>query len=234
MKRLAPLLFLAVSALTSSARAQYSDEYDGYQPTREWFALSLGAGAYKPNVGNSSFEQIFGDEKGPLLTGGLDFRIFRLGDLAVITAGAHQAWARYSASACNVTDGGLDCDNRVDEKTMLRIFPLSVLGGITVDVLAKKFRVPFYFTGRIGLDTVFYGTKTGGVRDAAGTSLGLRWEAEVALELDFLERRAQRALDDEWGINHSYLFFRLLGSTASTMLPVGTKLAWAAGIGFIL
>jgi hypothetical protein len=233
MKLALPLAFVALSLFAASANAQYSDEYDGYHPSREWFALSLGAGAYTPNVGNDSFRQIFGSEKGPLVTGGVDFRVFRIGDIAVLTAGAHMAWARYSASACAVTTAGLDCDNRVDETSMLRLFPLSVLGGLTVDGLARKYRIPFYFTGRLGLDSVFYGTRTGGERDAAGVSFGLRWEAEVALELDFIDRRSQRSLDDEWGINHTYLFARILGSTAASQLPVGTKFAWAAGLGFV-
>ena len=53
------------------------------------------------------------------------------------------------------------------------------------------------------------------------------------LELDFLERRAQRKLDEEWGINHTFLYFRIFGSTAASKLPVGTKFAWAGGLGFV-
>jgi hypothetical protein len=233
MKSRALLAVLALSLFASSAEAQYSDMFDGYQPSREWLSLSLGLGAYQPDVGNSSFEQIFGDEKGPYITGGIDFRVFRLGDFAALIASAHIGSARYSGRACGFAGGVLDCDNRIDETTMLRIFPIPVMVGATVDALAKKWRVPFYFTGRLGLDSVFYGTKSGGQRDAAGTSLGLRWEAEVDLELDFLERRAQRSLDDQWGINHSYLYFKIFGSTAASKLPVGTKLAWAGGLGFV-
>ncbi|NLY94276.1 MAG: hypothetical protein GXY23_09615 [Myxococcales bacterium] len=233
MRLPALLAVVLLSSLASTASAQYSDEYDRYSPTREWLSLSLGVGTYRPNVGSDVFRDVFGKDKGPLLTGGIDFRLFRLGDFAAFTVGAYQSWARYEARACAFDEGVVDCDNRASERTMLRIFPLSVLAGLNIDVLARKFRVPFYFVGRIGLDSVFYGTRTGGERDAAGTSIGLRWEAEVDLELDFLERRAQRTLDDEWGINHTYLLFKIYGSTAQSMLPVGTKIAWVAGLGFV-
>lgn len=216
------------------ASAQYSDEFDGYYPSREIFSIGIGAGMYVPNVGNDSFRDVFGKDRGPYLTGDLDFRVLRLKDFGVFTLGAHMGWARYGANACGIDDsGGTDCSNTVDEETVLRIFPLSVLAGLTVDMLARKWRVPFYLTGRVGLDTVFFSAKTGGVRDAAGASFGFRWEAELALELDFLDRRAHRTLDDEWGINHSYLFAKIFGSTASTLLPVGTRIAWVAGLGLV-
>lgn len=219
---------------TSRAEAQYSDEFDGYFPSNEYFSLGLGLGMYVPNVGNDSFSQIFGKDRGPYLTGDIDFRVLRLKDFGVFTLGAHMGWARYGADACGVDEGGgTDCSNTVDEATVLRIFPLSALAGLTIDILARKWRVPFYFTGRVGLDSVFYSAKTGGVRDAAGVSFGFRWEAELALELDFLDRRAHRSMDDEWGINHSYLFAKIFGSTASTLLPVGTRIAWVAGLGLV-
>ena len=37
-----------------------------------------------------------------------------------------------------------------------------------------------------------------------------------------------RNLDDEWGINHSYLLFELFGSTADFG---GSSLAWTGGLG---
>jgi len=225
---------VALVAAPERAEAQYSDEFDGYYPSREIFSAGIGLGMYVPNVGNDSFREVFGKDRGPYLTGDLDFRILRLKDFGVLTLGVHMGWARYGADACGIDETGApDCSNTVEEETVLRIFPLSALAGLTFDMLARKWRVPFYVTGRVGLDSVFYSAKTGGIRDAAGASLGLRWEAELALELDFLDRRAQRSLDDEWGINHSYLFAKIFGSTASTLLAVGTKIAWVAGLGLV-
>src|SRR5690606_3627455 len=103
----------ATLLFASSASAQFSDMYDGYQPTREWFALSLGIGAYQPNVGNGSFEQIFGDEKGPYITGGIDFRVLRFGEIAALLASLHMGSARYSGRACDFAGGTVDCENRV-------------------------------------------------------------------------------------------------------------------------
>ena len=62
-------------------------------------------------------------------------------------------------------------------------------------------------------------------------SLGLRWGAQVALELDFINPQRARVLDDEWGINHTMLFVELFGSTAESKLTLGTNLSWLAGLG---
>ena len=54
---------------------------------------------------------------------------------------------------------------------------------------------------------------------------------QFALELDFIEPRAARRLDVEWGINHSYLFLELYGSLFGTSIPVRDTFTWSAGLG---
>ena len=41
-------------------------------------------------------------------------------------------------------------------------------------------------------------------------------------------------MDEEWGINHSFLFFELFGFEPSgKSLAVGDDLTWTAGLGFM-
>ena len=45
--------------------------------------------------------------------------------------------------------------------------------------------------------------------------------------------RAARNLDEEWGINHSFLFFELSWfHPTDDSLPIGDN-SWAAGLGFV-
>ena len=52
-----------------------------------------------------------------------------------------------------------------------------------------------------------------------------------AFELDVIEPRAARRLDEDWGINHSYLFLELYGSLFGTSIPMRDTLTWSMGLG---
>jgi hypothetical protein len=222
----------------SLAHAQYDEMIDVDEESHigspERFTVTLNLGMYQPVVGNDAFREIFGDEQGPYVGGEVHGLIYRIPYVGLIGAGVGVGWADYDGRACGTADDGSpDCDNRVDEKSSFTIYPLSFLASLRIDVLARELNIPLVFTPKIGLDAVFYRARTGSETDTSGVSIGLRWAVEFALELDFLERRAARALDEEWGINHSFLFFQLFGSTAKTQLPVGDSLAWTAGLGFV-
>ncbi len=233
MKHLWLLLpLIALGAASSTARAQYDEMIDVDEESNiespERFTVTLNLGMYQPDVGNDAFRQIFGDEQGPYVGGEVHGLIYRIPYVGLIGAGAGIGWANYEGRACTTPD----CTNRASEKNSFTIYPLSVLASLRIDVLARELSVPIVITPKIGLDAVFYRARTGSVTDTSGVSIGLRWAVEFALELDFLERRAARALDEEWGINHSFIFFQLFGSTAKSQLPVGDPLAWTAGLGF--
>jgi hypothetical protein len=109
-----------------------------------------------------------------------------------------------------------DCDNRSDEREKLTLLPLTIMAILKVDVLARELGIPLVITGKLGLDTIFWRSRRGGDSQGSGRSLGLRWGVMFALELDFIEPRAARRLDEDWGINHSYLFMELYGSLLGT------------------
>jgi hypothetical protein len=121
------------------------------------------------------------------------------------------------------------------ERTSLTLLPMPVMAVVRVDALARQLDIPLLVTGKIGADFVFWTAATGDVNDGSNVSIGLRWGVQAALELDAFSRRAARALDEEWGINHTFAFFEIFGSTAETTLPLGPKggVAWTAGLGFL-
>ncbi len=222
-------LALLLSSMVNRAEAQYG-EY-AYEKKRvespEWVAWELKVGLYRPDVGNEAFEDIFGGDRGPLLMTEIDVWLWRIPYVGLIGPGLTFGWAGYSESALDASSG-----SRVSEDVSFNIFPFALLGILRIDVLARELGVPLVLSGKIGLDVVPWRSSKGGSTEGDGVSLGLRWAAQLAFELDIINPQGARTLDDEWGINHTYLFFELLGSTADTSFPVGDKLAWVAGLGF--
>ncbi len=223
----AALAAFFLSAWSGSAEAQYSDQYRRPTASPEYFAFEFGVGQYRPDVGNGAFNTIFDGDYGPALRLELDVLPLRIPYVGRVGIGLQAGWSRHSARAC--TDS--TCSQRTDESVDMRIWPISTMGVLRVDVLARSLSIPVILTGKIGLDTVIYDINAGARDEASGVSLGLRWGAQIALELDFINMRRARALDDEWGINHTNLFFEIFGSTANSKLDVGTNLSWVVGLG---
>ena len=81
---------------------------------------------------------------------------------------------------------------------------------------------------------MYYTFQSGNQDDANGWSLGLVYAGQVALDLDTFEPSAARRMDEEWSINHSFLFFEIAGfEPNSDSVPLG-DLTWSLGLGFIL
>jgi hypothetical protein len=234
--RLATVVALTCLAASSPARAQYDEmmnvDEDSQIGSPERVTLTLNIGAYQPNVGNAAFDIVYQGEKGPYVGGEVHGLIYRIPYVGPIGAGVGIAWARYEAPAC--VDPPMNCVDRTDDTDEMSLWPLTAMVSLRIDVLARELNVPLVFTPKLGLDVILFRNELSGSTLASGASIGLRWAVEMALELDFLERRAARALDEEWGINHSFLFFQLFGSTAGGDVPMGDSLAWTAGLGFVL
>lgn len=248
MSRGALLAIGAASALTMVLGASRADAQDvsaperrGARPIGEWsdepifvpspenFTVELRAGVYRPDLG-PAFESSFGGDLGPLVALELDYHLWRIPYVGPLQIGARIGWVEWNGDATTTSSttnvGG----------TGLSLIPITILASVRIDGLARHASFPLIFTPKIGLDFGYFQAGTSGVTQAEGWSVGLDWGAQVALELDFLDRRSARRLDEEWGLNHSEIFFELFGSTMGSFsdrqLPLGTSLAWAAGLGF--
>jgi len=227
----AAIAAFAFCALTSTLAAAQAD--DDYAPAQrdfsspEWMVLELRIGPYTPQVGTPSFEQVFKDDYGLMLATELDVIAFRFPDIAYLAVGAGIGHARYSGGALTA-DGG-----RAGEETVFKLVPLTLLAVARVDVLARKLRIPLILTGKLGYRWGFWWASTGEQGEDNGNSGGIAWGLQAALDLDFFDLRAARVMDEEWGINHSFLFFEVYGSrTSGDALPIGDT-TWTAGLGFV-
>jgi hypothetical protein len=213
-----------------AARAQALEEWS--EPTNpaspERFAVEFRFGSYRPDTGDEAFTRYFGEGGSFLAAFEFDYLPLRLPNLLSFGVGAGIGLTSFSGKA-------VDASGRAtDEETSLSLVPMNLVAVLRVVALPRLLGIPFTFAGKLGLDMVHWSASTGDNDDGSGLSTGLRWAVQAALELDFFEPRAARALDEEWGINHTMLFFELYGSTAEGgSLPVGTGLSWAAGLGLL-
>ncbi len=219
---------IAVDRSAAEAQVTLESETTSRAPKerpKDLFAFELKAGIFTPKS-NSAFDQTFNDE-GPLVAGEIDAFFYHVPFVGPVGLGLGLGWADYSGEATR-GDGG-----EPNEITDLTIFPISILGVLRIDALPRYLNVPFTFGLKLGMDMVPWRSRTGGQLAGSGVSLGLRWAGQVALELDFIDRRASKHMETEWGVNHVFLFFEGFGSHANSSFPLGNDFGWTAGLGFL-
>ncbi len=227
---LVAFVLLALLALAPSVGAAQGiddwTEVPEHQPSPEHFGLELRFGSYYPNT--PGFGDTFGGDIGPMI--GIEFHYFplRIDYIGMIGGGIGLGWSKWSGDAV-AADPGAETG-----RTTLEMVPINIQLVWRFDTLARELDIPLVLEPKIGLDAVYWGTGTDGAGEGSGWSIGPRFAGKVSLELDFLEPRAARQLDEEWGVNHSELFFELYYSMAGDLidsqLPV-SGWGWAIGLG---
>jgi hypothetical protein len=214
---------------------------DDYETPRH-FAVELKAGPYLPDVDSepglsgTPYRDTFGD-------GSLVFTGFTFEWEALVTdflslgvgggAGFFQAYAKANFENCTV-----DCQS--SEYTVLNVIPLEAEAVLRIDALPQLTGVPLTPFGRVGVDRwmwwILNGNGTAKVEGQKGAGWTWGWHAGVglALLLDFFEPSSAAKLDQDSGINNSYLFAELVlaridgfGGTGSLVLSDTT---WDAGL----
>lgn len=222
---------LFCGALPSDARADIDDwtEVDLFEPSPEFFGIEFRVGSYRPLDLGRGWNSVFGSDLGPYLAGELHYFPGRIPYVGLLGIGAGLGWSQYEGTARATTDAAQG------ETNTFEIIPVSANLVWRFDTLARELSVPIVLTPKVGLDIVYWNTGTSGITEADGWSVGPRFAGKVSLELDFLEPRAARQLDEEWGVNHSEIFFEawysMAGDLLDSQLPV-SGWGWAVGLGF--
>ncbi|HET8939460.1 MAG TPA: MXAN_2562 family outer membrane beta-barrel protein [Polyangiales bacterium] len=189
----------------------------------ERFMLELKGGPYR--VFSGTPYDVFANDSGPTFGAQLEGILFRLPRVLYVTAGGGVGYAGYDAKALN------ERMEEATEETTLSLVPMNVAASVRVDVLPRRLGIPVIFAARVGWRWTHWDTNTGKLDDAAGWSIGPMFTGQVALDLDSFEPGGARALDEEWGINHTFLLGEVTHyATTDKSLPVGGT-TWSIGLG---
>ncbi len=230
-------IFVAVAIVLGAAAPAAADIDDWtdvpeYTSSPEHFGLELRIGMYLPEgLGDTFFSSAyFGGDAGPHLSAEVHYFPTRIDYLGLVGFGLGMGWSQWDTNRPG--GGSVDTERNVFE--ILVIEPMVVW---RFDTLARVAGVPIVITPKFGWDFAHWLTSPGSADNPSpqGWSTGPRFAGKLSLELDFLEPRAARQLDEEWGINHSEIFvefhYSMAGQIVSGELPIHGW-GWAAGLGF--
>jgi hypothetical protein len=229
-----------------SNRSEESHDSMQFRSTQHW-ATELRFGPYRPNVdgefsnGQNPWQDFFG--KGSSLMFGLevDYQLWhKFGSLAV------GGMTGYFSMSNNNCIGACFTGQRSGDTSSFKMVPINALAIYRFDVPLLRWKVPLVPYLKFGLvyniwwisgpDGVYRFT-TGASNDRAlGGTAGITFAGGLSLALDWLDPSASVALDNELGINHTYVFFELQdvsanGLTRSDALHTGDR-TWTAGMAF--
>jgi hypothetical protein len=233
--------------LASPVRAQGTDEFGAYGPgdgrrvsSPQNFALELRVGPYTPKVDNefggaaTPFADAFGGSTHWAVGFEVDWQAFRLWEIASLGIGGAIHYTSFNGRTFD--DGDQPVEGNASK---LQIVPMHAVGVLRLDYLVRRTQVPLAFYGKVGPGWAFWASSDS-VRNSdvsgvngSGATIGPLFALGGMVLLDPMERKRATALDEDWGINHSYVYFEFLtsqlGEQATNQLRLGTD-TWLFGV----
>jgi len=215
---LAVAMLIVASATAASAQSVLADDARQNSPQR--FAFELRFGPYLPQVDDSvpagttacgngrPYNAIFGNRSGLMTELEFDWQALNIyvGTLAI--GGSigvfHQTAKAFNEGTCT----------RSEDETGLWLLPITAMVVLRFDILANRWSIPLvpYFKAGITY-SIWVATDANGIATAndgsagSGGTFGTRLGGGLMLRLDWIEPQTARTFDNEFGGNHSYLFF---------------------------
>lgn len=200
------------------------------------FAFEARFGPYRPDIdsafsGKAPYEQVFGTDHHLFFGFEFDWQALRIPMLGTLGAGFGLGYTSVSATARITGTSQLS-----SEDTWLKIMPTYLVGVLRVDVLARETPVPLVPYAKLGFGYGLYWTGTDLGTDAKGHAAGTHVALGAMLLLDNFDEDASLQLDNDVGINNTYVFFEwyksnLDGFGDTSTLRVGTS-SWVLGLAF--
>jgi hypothetical protein len=256
-----------VLASTSSGLALADDEtgvlssrHKTYESPQR-FAIEVRLGPYYPRVDTNPtlaqsgpyagpYQQTFGTSARVEVAGEFDYQAYRIPGVGTIGPGISVGYTSASGLAPLLKpEGGQKFSA---ETTSLSIFPMYLVAVVRFDILDRQFHVPLvpYLKGGLGyalwqasnsagtsVSSTARGAQTNGVL-GEGHTWGTQLAVGLAIDLNFLDRRASVGFDNATGVNHTYIFGELMRADLSGIfqseahtLYVGDY-TWMSGVAF--
>jgi len=233
-------LALLVCMTASTAAAQMEDMIPTERKieTAEDFAFEMRGGPYVPNFNdsgrNGSFDNTIGDDSGLMWEIELDVIAFKIPDVLDLGGGALIGWAGYGGNTIDMqTFDNTGQAVATDEESNMKLVPMALMGVARLDVLARKLRIPFVFAGKLGYQWTYWSVDPDTPDAESSWPHGIRWGLQAGLDLDIFEPAQARMLDEEWGINHSFILFEYYAFVPMGDSPEVGADTWSLGLGFM-
>jgi hypothetical protein len=228
--------------------------------SRQRFAVEVKLGPYIPDVdrnysgpGRGPYATVFGktgsdgnatgDPKAAVM-GSVGFEwqfIYLAGPMGL---GFQTSFVRDKADALLANPAPGENVRSAADNTTFSVLPLALQLVYRFEYLADRFRVPLVPYAKAGLAYGFWWSKDGSGKIArnskgdkgSGGTIGWQLNFGGMLRLDFIERATARSLDQQTGINHTYLFgeyqvSRIDGFGSKKSISIGDN-TWFAGFAF--
>jgi hypothetical protein len=239
------VVVFALAATTGRAMAQDADEYR-YRKThrqayesRQRFAFELRLGPYRPNIDDAfptakPYESVFGSSKRVFVGLEFDWQVARIPMVGTIGPGFGLGYTHMSAQATL-----LGTNEPAAEETTLALMPTYGVGVLRVDVLARETAIPLVGYAKAGLGCGFFKTGNDLGTQAKGHTWGMHYALGGMFLLDSLDQYAAAQLDNEMGINNTYIYVEWMLSKLDnfghgkdrSVMNVGTN-TWMMGLAF--
>ena len=244
-----PLLATAVTALAAAAlwtRAAAAQAETGEQSWREprqlesnqKFAFELRFGPYRPAIDDpfpqqKPYETVFGSDARLAFGLELDWQVLRIPFVGTLGPGIGWGYTHMSAPAL------FNTGEESAEETNLAIMPMYGVAVLRVDELARRTAVPLVGYAKAGLGYGIYWTGNDQETQRRGNTWGTHFALGGMFLLDVIDRRSAVEIDNEWGVNNTYLFVEWMvsnlddfkGPRDRSAMHIGTN-TWMLGLAF--
>jgi hypothetical protein len=227
------------------------DEFGAYGGTHErgtqtesaqTMAVELRVGRYVPNVDSefqtaTPYKDMFGTSNRYSIGIEVDWQALRIPYFGTFGIGGSIGYTKSTAYSLVARD-----NTRSGEKTGFTIIPAYAVGVLRADYVARHTPIPLVPYAKLGLGAAAWSVSNGGgtskVGNTVGTGLstGPQFALGAMLLLDVFDPDAAMDMDNDVGINNSYVFAEwyvsdLNGFGSKTQMQVGTN-TWVLGLAF--
>ncbi len=210
MRRLLLALALALAATPAAAASP------------RWGAFDVGVLTYRPNIdaefssGTGPYQTIFGGGRGVMFTLGISRALFtKVGSLELgLRTGYFRDTGKGVVSGTTTPSG---------DDTTFHVIPTSLALTYRFDWLADRWNVPLAPYGRVAFERYNWWVSGSGSSSHEGATNGWSAAGGLAFLLDFLDPGLARELDQDSGVNHTYIFAEVVRSSIDDF---GSSKSW--------
>jgi len=206
--------------------------------SKQQFAFELRFGPYRPAIDDAfpqqkPYERVFGSDTRIAFGLELDWQALRIPFVGTVGPGVGWGYTHMSAPAL------FNSGAKSAEETNLAIMPMYGVAVLRVDELARRTAVPLVGYAKAGLGYGIYWTGNDEETQRRGHTWGTHFALGGMFLLDVIDNRSAVEIDNEWGVNNTYLLFEWMvsnfddfkGRRDPSAMHIGTN-TWMLGLAF--